>query len=47
MSSASADSHSRTYVDDEYLPKASGGDLVGSVECTDDPTGVDATHQYE
>lgn len=47
VSSASADSHSRTYVDDEYLPKASGGDLVGSVECTDDPTGVDATHQYE
>lgn len=41
------DSNNRTYLDDEYLPLASGGSLSGNVECTDDPQGVDATYAFE
>jgi hypothetical protein len=41
------DSRGRTYLDDEYLPLASGGSLSGNVECTDDPAGVSREYPYE
>ena len=48
VGSGSSDSSGRTYLDDEYLPKATGGSLGSSgVQCTDDPSGVDASHPFE
>jgi len=47
VSSAAADSHNKTYLDDDYLPMASGGDLAAATECTDDPQGADFYHKFE
>lgn len=41
------DSNDHTYLDDDYLPLASGGSLTGNVECTDDPQGVNSDNKYE
>ena len=47
VSSAVADSHGKTYLNDDYLPKASGGDLSAATECTDDAQGADYYHKFE
>lgn len=41
------DSNHHVYTDDDFLPLASGGSLVGSVECTDEPQGPNANYPYE
>lgn len=47
VNSNSADTSGRTYLDDEYLPKATGGSLTAATQCTDDPRGVNSDYPYE